>query len=169
VFETFKPARAKFTIAILGEGISTDLLQVLKEELGQLEFEVGIFAIAPEPKVQVLFRGDFDDDAVIFAEPEQSRMGRENLAAPAANCYVVSQYLPAYCVSYYGGKPEGPAKDILLEQVREWSHLSWLTVKPGSEKRTVSYPLQIVALIRKTAPLCSHISMYEFLPSSEQI
>jgi hypothetical protein len=167
-FHSLAPAAVRFTVSVFGEGISVHLLRKLRTEFIRLNLAVQIYSVAFEPNVQVLFNEDFDDDAVIFADAEQSRSGSE-FAIPEATCYVVAQNLPAYRVSYYAPKDSQSPRDVLLDCVREWSHLSWLSVKPGSEKRTISYPLQIVGLIRKSRPLTAHISRYEFLPSADRI
>jgi hypothetical protein len=158
----------RFTVSVLGVGISRELLGSLRASFNGLN--VLIFAVNPEPAVQVIFRDAFDDDAVIFGDQEQFREGDERVFQEAdACCYVVARSLPAYSASLYLDKPGKKAKELLLEFVRDMSHLSWLSVKPGSELRTISLPPQVVALLRKITPPCSLLSRYEFLPSIERI
>ena len=90
---------------------------------------------------------------------------QEHYVQPSATCYVMSKFQPPYMASIYrrGGNQQ------LLEYVTKMSHLSWLSVKPGDEKRTISYPPHICALLRKNNCTCLTISRFEFLPSQEKI
>jgi hypothetical protein len=158
----------KFTLSVFAEGISAQTLDAMRAEFRR--FDVTIFTVSPQPAIQVLFKEDFEDDAIIFTTPEQFREAPDSeLRKPDATCFVAAHSLPAYCVSIY--QPEDPvsAKDLLYSYVRDVSGMSWLSVKPGSEKRTMSLPPHIVALIRKNAPEVSVFARYEFLPSTERI
>ncbi|KAK8888056.1 hypothetical protein M9Y10_039116 [Tritrichomonas musculus] len=84
---------------------------------------------------------------------------------PSVTCYVMSKYQPPYMVSIYRNGND----QQLLKYVTKVSHLSWLSVKPGDEKRTISYPPHICALLRKNDCRCLTISRFEFLPSQEKI
>jgi hypothetical protein len=160
--------RVRFTVAVLGPGVSREVLAALRAAFGHLE--VVIFAVNPEPAVQVIFRDAFDDDAVIFGDPEMFRDGEEASVEPAdATCYVVARSLSAYSASVYSHADAEGAREVLLEFAKQMSHLSWLSVKPGSELRTISIPPHVVALLRKIGPPCSMLSRYEFLPSIERI
>jgi hypothetical protein len=160
--------RVRFTVAVIGSGISRELLASLRSAFGGLE--VIILAVNPEPAVQVIFRDVFDDDAVIFSDSEQCREGDEKICEPGeATCYVVARSLLAYSASVYMRSSAEEAKEVLLDFAKQMSHLSWLSVKPGSELRTISIPPHVVALLRKLASPCSMLSQYEFLPSIERI
>jgi hypothetical protein len=167
--QSLTPTQVRFTLAVFGEGITMALQNMLESVFASLHLTVRIFAIAPQPNVQATFSEEFDDDAIVFDTPEQSRNGPGEFVTPDATCFVVARHLPAYSVSYYARDARKPPDEILREHVREWSHITWLSVKPGSEKRTIAYPFQIVVLIRKTSPLAAHVSRYEFLPSTERI
>ena len=60
-------------------------------------------------------------------------------------------------------------EDTVRAYAKHMSHMSWLSVKPGSENRTISYPPHVCALIRKNTPPTTILSCYEFLPSTEII
>jgi hypothetical protein len=167
--QSLAPTQVRFTLAVFGEGITLPLQNLLEAVFGAVNLNVHIFAIAPQPNVQAAFSEDFDDDAIVFDEPEQGRSGPGEFVRPDATCFVIAQRLPAYSVSYYARDARRPPDEVLREHVREWSHISWLSVKPGSEKRTIAYPFQIVVLIRKAEPLAAHVTRYEFLPSVERI
>ena len=164
-------AEVQFTVSILAEGISEDLYDEICQTFGSELDKVTLFAVSPAPNVQVLFKEQFKDDAVIFAPVEQfmeSCDGKEYKKA-LATCYVVAHTLPAYSVSLYTNDVWKPPETCVLEYAKQMSHLSWLSVKPGSESRTISYPPHICALLRKTGPLVQRICRYEFLPSLERI
>lgn len=94
-----------------------------------------------------------------------SLSGDDCYVKPSATCYVLSKYQPPYMTSIY----RGGSRDQLLNYVTKMSHLSWLSVKPGDEKRTISYPPHICALLRKNDCSCLTISRFEFLPYHEKI
>lgn len=160
----------RFTISVLAEGLSRSLLEQIELSLGPFLGSTTIFAVSPEPTVQVLFREDFQDDAVIFSDAEQFRGSAfGEFAPPFATCYVVAHTLPAYSVSVYTRLSLTTPENTCLEYVKQMSHLSWLSVKPGSRSRTISYPPHICALIRKNSASTTLLSRYEFLPSTEII
>jgi hypothetical protein len=158
----------RFTFSVLGSGISQRRLKNFRAVFRGMD--VALFALTPEPTIQVMFRDTFKDDAVIFTDPEHFRlMDGGDLAQPDANCSVTAQLFPAWRASVYGQESPETAKAVLTAFVREMSQLSWLSVKPGSEARTVSIPPHIVALLRKVMPTYGAFSRYEFLPSTERI
>jgi hypothetical protein len=61
----------KLTFTILGEGIAAELFVEIQERLGRNVKRTEVFAVCPAPTVQVVFKDDFDDDAVIFNQREQ--------------------------------------------------------------------------------------------------
>ena len=163
----------KFTLSILAEGISSELYKEISETFGQAMNNFTLFAVSPAPTVQVLFEEQFDEDAVIFASAEQflENINGNEYMKPQSTCYVVAHTLPAYSVSLYSNPVWNwkPANEIVFEYAKQMSHLSWLSVKPGSEVRTISYPPHICALLRKTGAYVKRVSRYEFLPSMERI
>jgi hypothetical protein len=56
---------------------------------------------------------------------------------------------------------------LLMEYVKNMSHLSWLSVKPGSEKRMILYPPHVCALLRKNDSETLVVNRFKFLPSAE--
>ena len=160
----------RFTISVLAEGLSPELLSQIETALGPFLPNTTIFSVSPEPTVQVLFKEEFQDDAVIIADAEQYRSSTDGeFARPYATCYVVAHTLPAYSVCVYTKPTVTSPETTLMEYVKQMSHLSWLSVKPGSRSRTISYPPHICALIRKNSASTTILSRYEFLPSIEII
>ena len=160
----------RFTVSVLAEGISRRLLHHIESALGPLLSSTTIFAVSPEPTVQVLFKEEFQDDAVIFSAAQQFRASSDDeFEPPLATCYVVAHTLPAYGVSLYTKPATGTPEDTVRAYAKHMSHMSWLSVKPGSENRTISYPPHVCALIRKNTPSTTILSRYEFLPSTEII
>jgi hypothetical protein len=157
----------KLTLTILGEGISEELFVEIQNKLGKNLKRTAVFAVCPAPAVQVVFRDVFDDDALIFAQREQCWQGE--FREPIISGYVVSQHHPAYlCLLYVCYDSERP-QVVLRGYVQNMSYLSWLSVKPGSEKRTIAYPPHIGALLRKNHEDTLVVSRFEFLPSKESI
>jgi hypothetical protein len=155
----------RVTFAVLGEGISSELFAAIERRFGQLLKQTSIFAVAPAPAVQVIFKDKFDDDVVVTAAFEQVAEG--TFMQPLATCVVASQSQPPYTCSLYYSAQRGEPEGLLIEYVTNMSHLSWLSVKPGSEKRTISYPPHICALLRKNHGETLVVSRFEFLPSTE--
>jgi hypothetical protein len=150
----------KITLTILGEGITEELFMAIMSGFAENFNELSVFAVSPAPAVQVRFIERFDDDALIRAPREQCRPFLYRL--PIETGYVVSQHQPAYSCSVYNeaGWP-------LEVYAAKMSGLSWLSVKPGSENRTISYPPHIFALLSTTEPETLTLSRFEFLPSTE--
>ncbi|KAK8877837.1 hypothetical protein M9Y10_004600 [Tritrichomonas musculus] len=163
----------KFTLSILAEGITNELFKEINDTFGKAMNNFSLFAVSPAPTVQVLFEEQFEDDAVIFAPAEQflESCNGSDYMKPQSTCYVVAHTLPAYSISLYSNPVWNwkPANDFVFEYAKQMSHLSWLSVKPGSEMRTISYPPHICALLRKTGACVKRVSRYEFLPSLERI
>ncbi|OHS94042.1 hypothetical protein TRFO_39786 [Tritrichomonas foetus] len=158
---------AKVTLSILAEGITSELNQSIQYDF-RFDFpNYKLFSVYPSPTVQIIIDEAFDDDAAIFANVEQAWEGE--FLQPLSSVYVVSHCQPAYHVSLYTKDAwKSPESDI-LDYVRKMSHLSWLSVKPGSEKRTISYPPHICALLRKSCKETLVVNRFEFLPSTERI
>jgi hypothetical protein len=153
----------RLTLAILGEGIRDSGIASIEKTFGPHFKKLTLVSLIPAPAVQVVFTEVFDDDAFILSKQEQLREG--NFRVPLATAYVASKHHPAYCCSLY--LAEGPPETTLLEYLKNMSHLSWLSVKPGAEKRTISYPPHICALLRKNHSETLVVNRFEFLPSKE--
>lgn len=168
----------KITISIFSEYIGDSILEPFKK----LRRQVDIYSIFPAPSISAKFEDDLQDDIVIFDEleiinglhSEKSNLipvdipeGHNNEllfelpAQPEASCYVISRNRQAYKVSIY----RGGGKERLLEFVRSMSYLSWLSVKPGHENRTSSFPPHMNALMQLNQSPCSFISKFEFFPA----
>jgi hypothetical protein len=155
----------RLTLAILGEGITDAMMLALGSSFGPHFRTTVVVALTPAPAVQVVFAERFDDDAFILARHEQLREG--DFRAPLATAYVACRHHPTYTCSLYAA--DGPPEQILLEYLKNMSHLSWLSVKPGAEKRTISYPPHICALLRKNHSETLVVNRFEFLPSKESV
>lgn len=163
----YKVSEVNVAITILAEGITKELHQKIQNEFGNEFSNFSLFAVHPTPALQVVFNEQFDDDAVIHENPEQ--MWEGEYLPPLASCYVVSHNQPPYHISSYTPNSWKSPESIILEYAKSMSHLSWLSVKPGSEKRTISYPPHICALLRKTQMETLVVNQFEFLPSTEKI
>jgi hypothetical protein len=147
------------TLSIFAEGIGEDLMRAIVNAFGP---DFPVFTIYPAPAVQTRFGEEFDDDAIVFDEPKRLA---DRGCDPAAAGFVVSQNQGVYRVAIYrgGGKAE------LVEYARRASALSWLTVRPGAEKRSVAFPPQLVAMIRQSRMPVFDVTQCEFLPSCDVI
>jgi hypothetical protein len=162
-----KDVEMRLTLTVLGEGIPEDLFLAIQNRLGRLSNRTCIFTVSPAPALQVVFGEAFDDDALIVTEPELCYAGQHR--EPLITAYVVSQRHPAYICSLYAGDNKTNPRLILESYLRNMSHLSWLSVKPGSETRTISYPPHICALLRKNHADTWMVNRFEWLPSTETI
>lgn len=168
----FKEIPVKFTLSILSEGITQKLNQEIHQKIDpEILKNILLFAISPQPNIQCLFDENFDEDVLIFAPTEQfmqSTDGTEFLI-PLCSCYVVSNFLHAYSISFYSNQmviSAAPQRHV-YQFAHQMSNLSWLSIKPKCEKRTISYPPHISALLKKTNAPVKRIAKYEFVPSSE--
>jgi hypothetical protein len=149
----------QITLTIFAEGVSRSLLDFLDAKFANgLQF----FTIFPAPAVQARFSEEFTEDAIVFEQPEQMIEG-ERLVPATDSCYVVSQRHPAYKISIYRG---GERKE-LAEYAQRMSGLSWLTARPGAEKRSLAFPSQLTAMIRHSNASVLVLSRFEFLPPSD--
>ena len=149
------------TLSILAEGLSASFLEEFKSKLDQ---DILLFSVYPASTVQILFDEDFDDDVIIEDVQQIAFSEQEKYLEPISSVYIASKYHPSYKASVYHG-----SKEDLIEYVKTMSNLSWLSVKPGQEKRTISYPPHICALLRKNGCDTTVLSKFEFLPTTEQI
>lgn len=177
------PLVKKLTITLLEEYLGQSDYEKFMQALTALPAEVDLFTFYHAPSVKALFSEDFKDDVAIFEKQEianglrmiqikqplnADQMGEPGVsfvfdfpANPESTCYVLSKNHQAYMVSIY----KGGGQERLLQFVKTMSHLSWLSVKPGHENRTSSYPPHINALIQQNKTRCSSISQFEFLPA----
>lgn len=178
----------KISISLLEEYLGQSFCEKF---IQYLPADVDLFTIYHAPMVKARFSDTYKGDIAIFEESEvkngiskiplkKLNEMQNNPAAAAANpnninnitfvfdppanpeatCYVLSQLHPAYKVSIY----KGGGQERLLQFVKTMSHLSWLSVKPGCENRSSSYPPHINALIQQNKSNCTRISQFEFLP-----
>jgi hypothetical protein len=151
----------QITLAVFAEGVSLRLLESLEKMFPD---GLQLFTVFPAPGVQARFHEEFTEDALVFESPEQMLEG-EGFSPPAASCFVLSQTHTAYKVSIY----RGGGKSELTEYAKRLSALSWLTARPGAEKRSLSFPPQLTAMVRQTNVSVLAISRFEFLPSTDVI
>jgi len=177
IFELMKNAQdflkgidIRFTLSVLSEGISKQTYDQIMYEARLIKEKLTLFTIFPTSSIQCVLSEQCDDDIIVFDTMEQTyELERHNYMKPEESCYVLSKHKPSYTVSLYTGDAWTNSRNILTDQVRGWSHLSWLSVKPGSEKRTISYPPHIAALLRKCHPETDIMCKFEFLPQNERI
>jgi hypothetical protein len=162
-----RSADVRLTVSVLAEGISNELYTRITREFGVLLKKTTVFTALPAAAVQVVFPDEFADDAVLIGQREQQCDGR--FREPLACCFVASQNHPSYMCALYLTERTGPPEAVLIEFVRAMSHLSWLSVKPGAEKRTIAYPPHVAALLRKNSGDTLIVDRFEFLPMSEVI
>jgi hypothetical protein len=153
---TFGADLRRITFAALAEGLT-------KEQIGHIVKVLGpgldIFVLAPAPAVQARFTEDFCDDVVVFDDGWNDGPFEQPLAA----CYVMSKRLPSYkCAIYRGG-----GRDALANYAQQMSHLSWMSVKPGNEERTISYPPHLCSLLAQGRGSVFAVARFEFLPTPD--
>jgi hypothetical protein len=147
------------TLSVFADGIGDELMHAVVAAFGP---ECQVFAIFPAPAVQARFGEAFDDDAIVHEDGAQARNG---MCEPVAGCFVISPNHGAYKVAIY----QGGGRDELVEYAKRVSALSWLTVRPGAEKRAVALPPQLVAMIRQSKTSVFDVARFEFLPSCDVI
>ena len=87
---------------------------------------------------------------------------------PLVSCYVVSRRFPAYYLSlYYSSDPN--YTETLKSIAINLSNLSWLSVRPGHEKRTIGYPPGFNLILQKIPANSSAVNKFEFLPYDDQL
>ena len=160
-----------FAITVLTDNLSQKLLDELTSQMA--EFTFAIYACYPLNDVQVKLPPNVVADVIHFSSPEQHMAKRrknmtETPATPLACCYVLNQNLPGYQMLCYKTITKMPEESTHLF-VNLMHKLSWLSVKPLCEKRTVAYPPHILALLRKNNACTDIVAPYEFLPMIEKI
>ena len=162
-----KVSDVKLTITILAEGITKETKEMLLNDFSNDYSNFMILSVHPSPTIQAIFTEQFDDDVVIFSPLEQAWEGE--FLQPLSSCYVASHYQPPYQIALYSCNSLQSPESSLMDYAKTMSHLSWLSVKPGSERRTISYPPHISALLRKCCKETLIVNRFEFLPSTERI
>ena len=165
--ELIKETTVKTTLTVLDEGITPDLLSSIRTNISNSKCEVTLFSMFPSASTQCIFNETFDDDVIIFEKPDYSSQNQNKYETPVISCFVASQTLQPYKCSLYSQSFD--PKQTLFDYVQRMSHLSWLSVKPSMENRTISYPPHMMALLRKGNGPVSQLSMLEYLPSKERI
>lgn len=170
-FQHWARYRPHLTFSLLGEGITKKMISEAEQCFTPCFASLKIFTIAPCSSIQVHFDTPFADDAIIFEKLERSfeYQLKDEYATPQATAFCVSQKLQAYQVSLFSHTDNKSPKEVLGEFVKNMSHLSWLSVKPGCEYRTFSYPPHMAALLRKSNRSSNLICPFVFLPSKELV
>lgn len=163
----FSNVNVKVTVSVLAEGIKPDVLNEINQSIAATNCQVTVFSLFPSSSIQCVFDEQFVDDVIVFDECERSFKNSALFQQPFESCYVLSRTLQPYSVSLYSAS-SNPRK-TLFDFVQRMSHLSWLSVKPCMEHRTVSYPPHMMALLRKGNGPISQLSILEYLPSLEKI
>ncbi|EAX92157.1 hypothetical protein TVAG_383300 [Trichomonas vaginalis G3] len=156
----------KFTLTILAENLQNQLLNEVKVKMSN--FQIAVFSCFTSPQIQINIPDYIKDDIIVFAPPETQFTLENDIAEPLSSCFVISSTLPPYQLSVYQCFDDLP-KVSLKKFATSMSMLSWLSVKPHCELRTVSSPPHICALLRKNNNLTDLISRYEFLPMVEKV
>ena len=160
-----------FSITILSDSLSQNYYNKLTSYMS--EFNVAIYSCIPLNDIQVKLPPNIHGDVISFSSPEQHIARRcmepkEPQAPPLTSCYVLNQFLPGYQINCYKTISKSP-EDSTYSFVSLMHKLSWLSVKPLCEKRTVAYPPHILALLRKNNANTDIVAPYEFLPMLEKI
>ena len=157
-----------FTLTVLGEFIPRKLFKQMEEKMKDLQVE--IFSCFPSGAIQVQLPENVVGDVVHFSEKEdQFSTDCEDKQEPLTSCFVLNKYLPGYQISCYLTLKTKDAVDSTMNFVNNMSKLSWLSVKPLCERRTIAYPPHICALLRKNNANTEFVAPYEFLPMREKI
>jgi hypothetical protein len=165
--DQFADIDIEVTLSVLGEGITEEQFGFLENRVSVENERMSVYAISPAPAVQVCFGQEFEDDALLIEKREQIWEGE--FRQPLATGFVISKKKPAWMCSLYESESRESPPTVLFDFVKEMSSLSWLSVKPGAEKRTVSYPPHIAALLSQNGTDTRIVGRFEFLPSSEDL
>lgn len=159
----------RFTVSLFKEFITNKEFNQITSIFEGISEEIGIYTMFPESSIQLYSSPSLIDDAFIIAEPESHFRFESDIHIPIKSGFIVSNNHPPYSVSLLFHKSNNDGDSNLIEFVKHISHLSWLSVKPTSEKRTVSYPPHLAALLRKNNCDSRIVSNFEFLPSVERV
>ena len=161
-----------FTLTILGESISCEFLDEINEKTNDIA--ISVYSCYPVGDVQVKLPDHIIGDVIHFSDPEQQFIQpdvcpNEAIAKPQKSCFVLNKYLPGYQISIYKSTITPSPEESLMRYATNMSKLSWLSVKPLCEKRTIAYPPHICAILRKNNANTDVVGPYEFLPMIEKI
>ena len=165
--DLFQQITVKTTLTLLDEGITPELLSDINNNISTAKCEITLFSMFTSASTQCVFTESFLDDVVVFDKPEFSFQNETKYENPVLTCFVCSQNLQPYTCSLYTQTFD--PKSVLMDYVQRMSHLSWLSIKPGMENRTISYPPHMMALLRKANGPVAQLSMLEYLSSTERI
>ena len=159
--KVFTDIKLILSIGILVESISPRMIEQIKHIAN-----INIYTITTAPYVQINYSSKTEEDSIIFTNYEQISSIPEGNTKPLLNCFVVSRRFPAYQLSLYHTS-NANQMDTLKSIATNLSNLSWLSVKPGSEKRTTGYPPGLNLLFQKMPANTSIVNMFEFLPFND--
>ena len=142
------------TVTVYADSITNEFYQRLKAGLSGLP--VTILSLFPLTILQV--RSLPDTDFIVDASEVPFDNGT---AIPSFRCIVGSSTLQSYTLAIYDGSQEK-----LHAVAREFSQMSWVSVKPGMENRTTSFPPHITGLLRVGSTNIKTLSPFDFLPPS---
>jgi hypothetical protein len=133
------------SVGILGDAVSEAHLHAL------LQAQLGAFVVSvmPAGAVQVARDLGFENDVVILAGPEYACAAAPPGPTPVAAGTLMSRAHGSYGVALYSNPRRELADDDALAWVaQEFSNLSWTSVRPGAETRTVALPSHFAALMK---------------------
>lgn len=163
LLKVFNDIKLILSIGIVADCISPRIIDSVKNMSN-----INLYTITATPYVQVYRSSKFKEDSIIFTNYEQTSTIPDGNVKPLLSCFVVSKRFPSYQLSLYFTSNSNQM-DTLKSIATNLSNLSWLSVKPGSEKRTVGYPPGLNLLFQKM-PANSHaVNLFEFLPYNDLI
>ena len=168
LIDFLKDINLKITFSLFSEGISNDLYEEIIQKFSNILNIISIFSLFPSPYIQFLTDFNFIDDGIVFSNIE-SQFIINNLKIPLSSCFIISKNQPSYQISLYFTNNNLNFNEELEFIAHQFSNLSWLSIKPTCELRTLSYPPHLSALLRKNNGITSIVSPFEFLPSTEKI
>ncbi|OHS93171.1 hypothetical protein TRFO_11982 [Tritrichomonas foetus] len=160
--DSFNDIHVCCSIGILMNGLPNGLIAPFRNLT-----DFNLYSIMPAPHVQVT-NLNTDEDVFIASDYEQTYEPIKDLVPPQSCGYVVSKRFPAYFLALYYTSFPNP-DEYLVTIAKGLSSLSWLTVRPGSEKRQIAYPPTMNLLLQKIPSTAMYTNMFEFLPCIEPI
>lgn len=159
--ELFDGMSLSSTLTIISEGITQELFNEIDNELEKIP----LYTFYPAPFIQVDIPSVEKEDGLIFTQVEQIFSGK--FLKPLVTCVVASQKKQTYTISLYRKTDNRSNEDTLSEFAKSMSYLSWLSVKPGSTEREISYPPHIAEILKINNMRTDALSRFEFLPQTE--
>lgn len=159
----FNEIKVILSVGLIVKSVSPKLIEPIKHIS-----DINIYTILPAPFIQVQYPFKTDEDGIIFSDYEQISNVSDFDMKPLVSCYVVSRRFPAYYLSlYYSSDPN--YTETLKSIAINLSNLSWLSVRPGHEKRTIGYPPGFNLILQKIPANSSAVNKFEFLPYDDQL